>query len=270
MNFKNKVVVVTGAGGGLGLAIIEKFARGGASVIALDYSQQMADAAIDTLRALTKQKVLALQCDVADHKSVTKAFSALDQVFKQIDVLVNCAGVREVKTIYDLEPEEWLRVIDINLNGPYFCARQAALRMRQTGGGSIVNIASVAGMMALTHRPAYNASKHGVIGLTKNLALDLAADGIRVNAVAPGIIRTPLTEGYYSDPHFIKGLNELVPMGAQGGTPEDIADAVAFLCSHEAKFINGVVLPVDGGWVSSKGYTTGDGSAQFTSAKNQT
>ena len=142
--------------------------------------------------------------------------------------------------------------------------------MRKTGGGSIVNIASVAGMMGLTHRPAYNSSKHGIIGLTRNLSLDCAADSIRVNAVAPGLIRTPLTDGYYKDPEFIKGLNEVVPMGAQGGSPADIADAIAFLCSSEAKFINGVVLPVDGGWAASKGYTTGSGAAQFTSAKNQT
>jgi NAD(P)-dependent dehydrogenase (short-subunit alcohol dehydrogenase family) len=270
MNFENKVAVVTGAGGGLGLAIIEKFARGGAAIVALDYSQKMADAAAEKVRSLTKQKVLAIQFDVADHHSVAKAFTAIDQEFKQIDILVNCAGVREVQKIYDLDPEEWRRVIDINLNGPFYCAREAVLRMRKTGGGSIVNIASVAGMMGLTHRPAYNSSKHGIIGLTRNLSLDCAADGIRVNAVAPGLIRTPLTDGYYKDPEFIKGLNEVVPMGAQGGSPEDIADAIAFLCSSEAKFVNGIVLPVDGGWAASKGYTTGSGSAQFTSAKNQT
>jgi len=269
MKFTNKLAVVTGAGGGLGMAIVEKFARGGAAIVALDYSQEMADHAAKMAQTLTTQKVLALQFDVASHESVAQAFKAIDSEFKQIDILVNCAGVREVKKIYELSPEEWLRVIDINLNGPYFCAREAVLRMRQTGGGSIVNIASVAGMMGLTHRPAYNSSKHGLIGLTRNLALDCAADGIRVNAVAPGLIRTPLTDGYYKDPGFIQGLNELVPMGA-GGTPEDIADAIGFLCSSEAKFINGIVLPVDGGWMSSKGYTTGSAANQFTSSDNQT
>ena len=269
MQFAKKIAVVTGAGGGLGMAICEKLARGGAAVVALDYSQEMADAAVKNIRGLTQQHCLALQFDVSDHQSVAKTFQLIDQQFAQVDILVNCAGVREVKTIYDLPPEEWLRVIDINLNGPYFCSREAALRMRKSGGGSIVNIASVAGMMGLTHRPAYNSSKHGLIGLTRNLAMDLAQDGIRVNAVAPGIIRTPLTDAYYSDPQFIQGLNELVPMGA-GGSPEDIADAVGFLCSSDAKFVNGIVLPVDGGWASSKGYTTGKGSAQFTSAKNQT
>ena len=123
--------------------------------------------------------------------------------------------------------------------------------------------------MGLTHRPAYNSSKHGIIGLTRNLAMDCAADGIRVNAVAPGLIRTPLTDGYYQDPEFIKGLNELVPMGA-AGTPGDIADAIGFLCSSEAKFINGIVLPVDGGWMSSKAYSLNSGGGQFTSAANQT
>jgi len=269
MTIKNQVALVTGGGGGLGLAIAEALAAAGAAVAVLDVTQEKADTAVKHLSGLTCGRLAAIEVNVADPDSVASAFLKIDGQFSQIDILVNCAGVREVKTIYDLEPKEWQRVININLCGSFYCAREAALRMRKSGGGSIINITSVAGIMGITHRPAYTASKHGLIGLTKNLACDLAADGIRVNAVAPGTIRTPLTEGYYSDSNFVEGLKEVVPLGA-GGDPQDVADAVVYLCSRQAKFITGIVLPVDGGWASSKSYTVGKGASPYTSASNQT
>jgi meso-butanediol dehydrogenase/(S,S)-butanediol dehydrogenase/diacetyl reductase len=269
MQFENVNAVVVGCGGGLGIAIAQNLAAQGASIAALDFSLELADKAVATLRDAGPGKPFAVQVDVASAPSVARAFQEVDRRFERLDILVNCAGIREVKTIYDLTPEEFERVIAVNLNGTFFCAREAALRMRPTGGGSIVNIASVAGAIGITHRPAYVASKHGVVGLGKNLATDLAKDHIRVNTVGPGTIRTPMTEGYYADESFIAGLNEVVPMGA-GGDPGDIADAVSFLCSRQAKFITGAYLPVDGGWLSSKSYSVGGASSVYNSAKNQT
>lgn len=252
---EGKVAAVTGAGGGLGLAISRTLVANGARLAAIEHRQDLAEAALE---AAGSRDGVALQADVASSESVAAAFAALDDRGAQADILVTCAGVREVQTILDLDPAEWDRVIAINLSGPFYCAREAARRMIGRGGGAIVNIASVAGMTGITHRPAYTASKHGVIGLTRNLAKDLARHAIRVNAVAPGTIRTPMTEPYFGSQAFVAGLEQLVPLGA-GGRPEDVAEAVLYLASPKAAFVTGIVLPVDGGWSSEKGYSLGEG-----------
>lgn len=269
MLLDGKTAVVTGCGGGLGLAIARTLAVHGARIVAMDRSPERADEAARELLASTERQAIAIAVDVSSAAAVAEAFAKLDRHQARIDILVNCAGIREVSRIYDLDPAEWERVIAVNLSGPFYVTREAALRMRETGGGSIVNVASVAGIMGLTHRPAYTASKHGLVGLTRNLARDLAGDGIRVNAVAPGTIRTPMTEGFFDDEGFRNGLREVVPLGDKGSS-DDVANAVLFLASPLAGFVNGVVLPVDGGWSAEKAYTVGGGGNGYTAAAART
>ena len=255
--FQGKVAVVTGASGGLGSAICRALAEHGARIVAIDVSRERAQDAVDQLAAAGFEGAIPVAADVSSADSVSTAFRAIDEKADRIDILINNAGIREIKSIFDLDPKDWDRVLAVNLSGPYYCAREAALRLRESGaGGAIVNIASVAGMVGIRSRPAYSASKHGLIGLTRNLAFDLAPYKVRANAVAPGLIRTPLTESYYSDEEFVRGIDHTVALGAQG-VPASIADAVVFLCSPQAAFVTGITLPVDGGFMAEKGFLSG-------------
>lgn len=265
----NANVVITGCGGGLGIGISLVLAKAGATIIGLDRDDEGLKRFKESLSKAGFPNTKGVLCDVASAESVTQAFHDVDAAGAKIDVLVNCAGVREVKSALDLTPAEWDRVIAINLSGPFYCTKEAAMRMKTTGGGSIINISSVAALLGMPHRPAYNASKHGLMGLTRNLAKDLAPFKIRVNAVAPGLLRTPLTESYFADPEFEKGIVHNVPMG-EAGTPEDVGQAILYLVSPMARFVTGVLLPVDGGWSTEKGYTTPDGGSAYTSAAAST
>lgn len=265
MSFSDTVVMVTGGGTGIGQAIAEAFVRGGASVYITGRSKERQEKALKHLCGMGK--AYGISMDVSDPVNVAGAFKELDEKAGRLDILVNNAGIREVKSVFDLTPEEWKAVIDTNLNGTFYCSREAALRMRKNpngGSGAIVNITSVSGLIGVTCRPAYNASKHGIIGLTRNLAKDLAPYHIRVNAVAPGVVRTELTEAYYHDQNFLSGMAQTVPLGAAGKS-SDIAQAVCFLASEHAAFITGAVLPVDGGWLCEKSFVVGNATA-FTSA----
>lgn len=243
IRFDGQVVVVTGIGGGFGRVIADSFSACGATVVGVDLDSGKSD--YETYSA-----------DVSRSDEVAAAFAAIKADHGPVNVLINNAGIREIKTIVDLSPPEWDKVVGVNLNGVYYCAHEAAKQMREAGRGNIVNTASAAGLLGITHRPAYNATKHAVIGLTKNLALDLAEFGIRVNAVAPGTVPTPLTESYFKDADFVQELQATVPLGVRG-TKQDVADAFIFLASHLSSFITGVALLVDGGWSSSKAFSYG-------------
>ncbi len=251
MRFVGKVVLVTGAGSGIGRAICEAFAAEGAHVAAVDVN---ADGATITAAAVREQgrRALALEVDVADPESVRHAVQEVVAGLGPVDVLVNSAGVRDVASFLDLPFTEWQRVIAVNLTGTFVCSQAVAQHLARAGrGGKIVNLTSVAGLMAVPNRTAYVSSKHAVIGLTKAMAMELADRNIQVNAIAPGVVRTALTEGYFHDPEVLAGIKRLHPAG-RCGEPAEIAALVLFLASAQADFITGATIPIDGGFAAGK------------------
>ena len=251
-----RVAAVTGGASGLGLEMAETFAREGARVVVLDIDEGAATASAAALPKVDQGEHLAIQVDVRSSASVAAAFGAVRKETGGLDVLVNSAGVREIANLFDLPDEEWERVIGINLTGTFNCAREAARLMIDGGRGSIINIASVVGLRGFNDRPAYAASKAGVIGLTYSLSKDLAPKGVRANVIAPGLMRTPLTEQFYSDETWVSGIPDFVPQG-RPGRPSDVAGAALFLASDLSGFVSGVVLPVDGGFMSAGSFGKG-------------
>jgi NAD(P)-dependent dehydrogenase (short-subunit alcohol dehydrogenase family) len=246
-SFAGKVAFVTGAANGIGRAAALAFAHEGASVVAADVTEQGNQ---DTARMIEEAggRVLAVRCDVSRDGDVKAALDRAVETFGRLDFAFNNAGVEQpVTATADLTEKEWDRIVDINLRGVFLCMRHEIPLMLEQGGGAIVNTSSGAGVKGFAGQGAYCAAKHGVVGLTRAAALDYAKANIRVNAVCPGIIETPMMDRFSGGtPEGRVGVIAQEPVGRMG-KPEEIASAVLWLCSDAAAFMVGHAMVMDGG-----------------------
>ncbi len=251
MRFQDKGAFVTGAGSGIGREVALQFAAEGAQVAASDIDPEMAER---TAAEITKQggTAHAFQLDVTDPAAVTACIEQAAAALGRLDVLVNSAGIREIVPVLELSLEEWSRVIGVNITGVFLVAQAFGRHLVAADKpGAIVNLASTLGVQAAPNRAAYAASKHAVVGLTKEMAMELGEKNIRVNAVGPGVIRTPLTERYFQDADYAEQIRSIHALNRWGEPPE-VARAILFLASEEASFCTGTTLMVDGGWTAGK------------------
>jgi NAD(P)-dependent dehydrogenase (short-subunit alcohol dehydrogenase family) len=247
-----RVAIVTGAAQGIGFGIAERLGRDGAALVLVDIDGDGLNDAAGRL-ADSGAKPLTIAADLTDPDAAQEIAAGAVEHFGSVDILVNNAGIRVVSAFGEHSLADWQRTMDVNLTAPFLLAQAVIPHMLSRGKGKIVNITSVAAELGFKNRAAYNVSKAGLAMLTKSIALELGGQGIRCNAVAPGVIETPLNRHYFTDPALNQIIVDATPAGTRGAPP-DIAAAVAFLASDEAGFVNGATLHVDGGWSAGKGY----------------
>src|ERR1700744_4661476 len=251
ITFENKVALVTGAASGLGLATAKAFADAGASVVLADRNHSAVEAGAKAF-AGNGHKTLAVVCDVSDDAQVEAMMKKTVSAFGRLDAAYNNAGIQNVLAeTADTTREDYDRVMGVNLRGVWSSMKFELRVMRDQGSGAIVNCSSLGGLIGGNQRGTYHAAKHGVIGFTKSAALEYATRGIRVNDVCPGMIQTPMSDKMIAEgqgPELDKMLQTFVPM-KRLGRPEEIADAVLWLCSDRASYVTGQSISVDGGYV---------------------
>ncbi len=229
--------IITGGGSGIGAGLATAFEAAGARVERWD----------------VREGDGVVACDVSDPAAVAAATAGAIERLGRVDFLVNNAGVRAQGAFLDASFEDWQRVIDVDLTGVWNCSQAVGRHMAERGAGKVLNIASIVSTHALRNRPAYVAAKAGVAGLTRAMAFELGAKGIRCNAIGPGVIETPLTREYFEDPDLAALIRAETPLG-HWGQIEDLCGPAVFLCSPAADYVSGQLLCVDGGWTAGKGY----------------
>lgn len=246
--FKNKVVIITGSTFGIGKSTAIAFAQRGAKVVLSDWKQDE-----DTLSTIIENggDAIFVKCDVSAEDDVNNLVAETIAKYGRLDFAFNNAGIEGTPApATECSNDNWDKTINVNLKGVWYCMKYQIPEMLKVGGGVIVNNASIAGLVGFGGVPAYVASKHAVVGLTKNVALDYAKQNIRVNAVCPGVIHTPMVDRFTGqDPEVLEQLVAAKPMG-RVGQPEEIAETVVFLCSNAASFITGQAIAIDGGWTT--------------------
>ena len=250
-DLKGKVAIITGAKQGMGRADAILFAQNGAKVVVADISQEECQQVADEIEKNGGQ-ALAVKCDVTKGEEIEEMVKKTVEKFGRVDILVNNAGICQFKPFLELTEEEWQKTLDINLKGYFLCAKACAKEMVKQKSGVIVNIASIVmgqlgkGMAGLAH---YSASKGGIAALTKSLAIELAQHNIRVNAIAPGAIDTPMAASAKADQKVLEQTLAMIPLGRMGQA-EEIASTVLFLSADASSYITGSIVVVDGGWLA--------------------
>ncbi|MDI6603187.1 MAG: SDR family NAD(P)-dependent oxidoreductase [Patescibacteria group bacterium] len=251
MDLKGKVAIITGARRGMGRSHALKLAKEGAKVVVSDISQEECQKVVEKIKK-GKGKALAIKCDVSKKEEVEEMVRKTIEKFGKVDILVNNAGIAQFVPFLEMTEEDWDRTLDINLKGYFLCAQAVAKEMAKQKSGVIINIASVAmgqqgiGFPNLVH---YCASKGGIVGMTEALAVELAPYNIRVNAISPGMIETPMIDPLKSDPKMMEAMLSKVPMH-RVGKPEEVSNLVLFLASDKSSYITGSTIVIDGGWLA--------------------
>lgn len=245
-DLKNKVAIVTGSTKGIGKAIAIEFAKRGANVVVSGRSN--GEPVVKKIKSLGK-KTIFVKADMSSHEDIKKLVSETIKKFRKIDILVNNAGVFKPSPVDKVTPEDWEMTLKVNLESCFFLSQEVSKHMVKKKKGSIINVASIAGLRSYPNASAYCASKGGLINLTRSLATDLGSKGIRVNSICPGVIETAMTKDMLSDKKTKQGILSKIPLG-RVGKPLDIAGPAVFLASDASSYMTGTELVVGGGWVS--------------------